>query len=98
MTVFFSTKSSPVAATVNGIGLDADGWAGIRQDVLDGGSRIIKLRGRSSFQSPGHQTAMMVHAAAGGSTFEWPCGAYLTGEPYCARDDGHAGRTRAGGR
>ena len=70
------------AAAVNGVGLDADGWAGIRQDVLDGGSRIIKLRGRSSFQSPGHQTAMMVHAAAGGSTFEWPCGAYLTGEPY----------------
>ncbi len=70
------------AATVNGTGLDDDGWAGIREDVLDGGSRIIKLRGRSSFQSPGHLTAMMVHAAAGGSTFEWPCGAYLTGEPY----------------
>ena len=69
-------------ATVNGVGLDADGWAGSRHDVLDGGSRIIKLRGRSSFQSPGHLTAMMVHAAAGGSSFEWPCGAYLTGEPY----------------
>ena len=25
---------------------------------------------------------MMVHAAAGGSLFGWPCGAYLTGEPY----------------
>ena len=70
------------AAKVNGVGLDADGWAGVRQDVLDGGSRIIKLRGRSSFQSPGHLTAMMVHAAAGGSLFGWPCGAYLTGEPY----------------
>ena len=69
-------------ATVNGVGLDAHGWPGIRQDVLDGGSRIIKLRGRSSFQSPGHLTAMMVHAVAGGSSFEWPCGAYLTGEPY----------------
>ena len=70
------------AAKVKGVGLDAEGWAGIREDVLDGGSRIIKLRGRSSFQSPGHLTAMMVHAAAGGSSFEWPCGAYLTGEPY----------------
>jgi malate dehydrogenase len=70
------------ASRANGIGLTEEGWAQIREDVIDGGARIIRLRGRSSFQSPGHQTAMMVKAAAGGETFEWPCGAYLTGEPY----------------
>ena len=70
------------ANRVNGIELTEKGWAQIRAQVIDGGARIIRLRGRSSFQSPGHQTAMMVKAAAGGETFEWPCGAYLTGEPY----------------
>ncbi len=70
------------ASRVNGIELTEESWAQIRAQVIDGGARIIRLRGRSSFQSPGHQTAMMVRAAAGGEAFEWPCGAYLTGEPY----------------
>ncbi len=70
------------AAEANGVSLNQDGWAAVRRQVVDGGARIIQLRGRSSFQSPGHMTAMMVHAAAGGSSFEWPCGAYLTGQPY----------------
>ncbi|MBM4436025.1 MAG: malate dehydrogenase [Actinobacteria bacterium] len=68
--------------SVNGVGLTRDGWAEIRGAVVDGGARIIKLRGRSSFQSPGHLSARMVGAAAGGSAFEWPCGAYVTGRPY----------------
>ena len=69
-------------ALANGVGLDAAGWQAIRQHVLGGGARVIKLRGRSSFQSPAHLTAMMVRAACGGDAFEWPCGAFVTGETY----------------
>lgn len=68
--------------TVNGVGLTPEDWKQIRQAVVDGGARIIELRGRSSFQSPGHLSALMVRAAAGGDAFGWPCGAYLIGEPY----------------
>ena len=69
-------------AQANGVGLDPDGWQAIREHVLGGGARVIKLRGRSSFQSPAHLTAMMVRAACGGEPFDWPCGAFVTGEPY----------------
>ena len=68
--------------TVNGAGLTAEGWQEIRQTVINGGARVIELRGRSSFQSPGHLSALMVRAAAGGEAFDWPCGTYLDGEPY----------------
>ena len=68
--------------TVNGVTLNMDDWSAVRADVIDGGARIIRLRGRSSFQSPGHLTALMVRAAAGGEPFSWPCGAYMTGAPY----------------
>ncbi len=67
---------------VNGTGMTSDEWAAVRRSVIGGGAQIIKLRGRSSFQSPGHQSAMMVAAAAGGTPFEWPSGAYVTGERY----------------
>ncbi len=69
-------------AQANGVGLDAAGWQAIREHVLGGGARVIKLRGRSSFQSPAHLTAMMVRAACGGEPFQWPCGAFVTGAPY----------------
>ena len=68
--------------TVNDVGLTAAEWGAIRADVVDGGARIIELRGRSSYQSPGHLAARMLAAAAGGEPFEWPAGAYVTGEPY----------------
>ncbi len=70
------------AKEINGTGMTSDEWAAVRQSVIEGGAQIIKLRGRSSFQSPGHQSAMMVAAAAGGTPFEWPSGAYVTGERY----------------
>lgn len=66
----------------NGAGLTIDGWEMIRQHVLGGGARVIELRGRSSFQSPAHLTTMMTRAACGGEVYEWPCGAYVTGDPY----------------
>ena len=69
-------------AKVNGIGLTSDDWRAIRHHVLGGGARIIELRGRSSFQSPAHLTAMMVRSACSAEDFVWPCGAYVTGTPY----------------
>ena len=67
---------------VNGVGLTPSGWAELRASVIAGGARIIELRGRSSFQSPGHLSSLMVRAVAGGDRFEWPCGAFMTGDPY----------------
>ena len=70
------------SALANGVGLTAEDWQEIRQRVLGGGARIIELRGRSSFQSPAHLTAMMVRATCSAEEFDWPCGAYVTGTPY----------------
>jgi malate dehydrogenase len=52
-------------------------WAAIRQAVCQGGKRIIELRGRSSFQSPSHQSLLMIKAAIDGRGYPWPCGVYV---------------------
>jgi malate dehydrogenase len=62
--------------------LSAEDWQEIQEHTQGGGARIIKLRGRSSFQSPAHLSARMVKAVAEGSEFEWPCGAYITEGEY----------------
>ncbi len=68
-------------ATVNGIGLSDEQWAGIVADVRGGGARIIQLRGRSSFQSPAQQTVMMLRGFLG-ERYDWPCGCYLNRDPF----------------
>jgi len=55
---------------------DAD-WEGIKSSVRQGGKRIIQLRGRSSFQSPAHQSALMVKAVLENGGYPWPSGVYL---------------------
>ncbi len=52
-------------------------WASIKLDTVQGGSKIIKLRGRSSFQSPAYQAVKMIEAAMGGEKFTWPAGCYV---------------------
>ena len=52
-------------------------WAEIKHNTIQGGSNIIKLRGRSSFQSPAYQATKMIEAAMGGEKFEWPAGCYV---------------------
>jgi malate dehydrogenase len=69
-------------ATVNGKGLTKDEWAGIQEHVRTGGARIIKLRGRSSFQSPSHQSVAMLRARIQGGPHPWPCGAYFGSGPF----------------
>ena len=57
--------------------IPADKWAEIKHETIQGGSKIISLRGRSSFQSPAYQAVKMIEAAMGGSVFNWPAGCYV---------------------
>ena len=69
-------------AQVNGKGLTAEEWAGIQDDVRNGGAKIIKLRGRSSFQSPSHQSVEMLRGRIRNGGYPWPCGVYFKDGPF----------------
>jgi len=69
-------------ATANGRGMTGEEWAAIQEHVRNGGARIIKLRGRSSFQSPAHQSVAMLRGRIQGGVYPWPCGAYFAGGPF----------------
>src|SRR5437588_7770807 len=69
-------------ATANGKGLSAEEWASIQQFIRGGGARIIKLRGRSSYQSPSHQTVEMLRGRINNGGYPWPCGVYFGEGPY----------------
>jgi malate dehydrogenase len=64
-------------ATVGGKGLSAEEWTEIQNFVRNGGARIIKLRGRSSYQSPSHQSVEMVKGFVNRGGYPWPCGVYF---------------------
>jgi len=64
-------------ATVEGKGLTATEWIQIQEDVRNGGARVIRLRGRSSFQSPAHQSVEMLRGYLNRGGYPWPCGAYF---------------------
>lgn len=68
-------------AAANGVSLSAEQWHEIQEHVRAGGARIIKLRGRSSFQSPAQQSVMMLRGYLG-EPYERPCGAYLDADPF----------------
>lgn len=70
------------SATVNGKSLTADEWTQIQNDVRGGGARIIKLRGRSSFQSPSHQSVEMLRGRIQSGGYPWPCGVYFGSSDY----------------
>ena len=57
--------------------LSAEDWEEIKHNTVQGGSNIIKLRGRSSFQSPAYNAVKMIEAAMGGEPFTWPAGCYV---------------------
>ena len=52
-------------------------WETIKHETVQGGSKIIELRGRSSFQSPAYNAVKMIEAAMGGEEFTWPAGTYV---------------------
>ena len=66
----------------SGSKLSAERWAEIKQDVIQGGKKIIDLRGRSSFQSPAYVSVLMIAAAMGGKKFVWPAGSYVNNGTY----------------
>ena len=64
------------------MGLSAERMAEIKQETIQGGSAIIKLRGRSSFQSPAYCSVKMIEAAMGGAPFTLPAGTYVNCGKY----------------
>ena len=60
--------------------LTPERWEEIKHDTVQGGSKIIKLRGRSSFQSPAYNAVKMIEAAMGGEPFTLPAGCYVKDE------------------
>ena len=68
--------------TVGGKGLSGEEWAAIQDHVRNGGARIIKLRGRSSYQSPSHQSIEMLRGRIRNGGYPWPCGTYFRSGPF----------------
>lgn len=80
MAVFASTTQvdgKPLTSLVGTEALPEGDWTELRQKVIQGGKRIIELRGRSSFQSPAYLSIEMIRAAMGGKPFTWPAGVYI---------------------
>ena len=81
MAVFASTakvQGTPLLDLIGTPKLSAEKWAEIKQKTVQGGSNIIKLRGRRSFQSPAYVSVKMIEAAMGGEEFAWPAGRYVS--------------------
>ena len=57
-------------------------WEAMKTAVTQGGSAIIKLRGRSSFQSPSQLSVEMIAAVMGGKPFRFPAGTYVKTDKY----------------
>ncbi|WP_373763830.1 malate dehydrogenase [Porphyromonas loveana] len=80
MAVFASTakvNGTPLTDLIGTDKLTNEDWDALKQRVIKGGANIIKLRGRSSFQSPSYVSIEMIRAAMGGENFRWPAGCYV---------------------
>lgn len=85
MAVFASTAKVKDTALTDLIGTDRlprEEWKALCQRVIKGGANIIKLRGRSSFQSPAYVSIEMIASAMGGTPFTKPVGCYICNEEY----------------
>ena len=85
MAVFASTAKVDGKALTDLIGtpeLTNEEWEALKSRVKKGGANIIKLRGRSSFQSPSYVSVEMMRAAMGGDSFRWPSGCYVNTGDY----------------
>ena len=67
-------------AVFSDMNLSAERWEEIKHHTVQGGSNIIKLRGRSSFQSPAYNAVKMIEAAMGGKEFTLPAGCYVNND------------------
>ena len=57
-------------------------WEEMKHHVTQGGAAIIKLRGRSSFQSPSYLSVEMIRSVMGGEKVRFPVGTYVNNEKY----------------
>ena len=73
----FASQVKVDGKSLDELGMSAERLAEIRQITTQGGSAIIKLRGRSSFQSPAYQAVKMIEGAMGGAPFTLPAGCYV---------------------
>ena len=73
----FASKAMIDGKPLSELPLSAERWAEIKHMTIQGGSNIIKLRGRSSFQSPAYQAVKMIEGAMGGEPFTWPAGCFV---------------------
>ena len=81
MAVFASTATvdgKPLLDLIGTPELTDEQWEDLKVKVIQGGKRIIELRGRSSFQSPSYLSIEMIRAAMGGEAFRWPAGTYVS--------------------
>ena len=78
----FASKVKIDGTPLSKMKLSAERFEEIKHATIQGGSNIIKLRGRSSFQSPAYQAVKMIEAAMGGEPFTWPAGTYVNNEKY----------------
>ena len=78
----FTSKAMIDGKPMSKIPLSNEMWEMIKYKTIQGGSNIIKLRGRSSFQSPAYQAVKMIEAAMGGEKFLWPAGTYVNEGKY----------------
>lgn len=79
MAVFASTakvQGRPLTELIGTEQLPDEAWMALKERVVKGGANIIKLRGRSSFQSPSYVSIEMIAAAMGGKPFDKPAGCY----------------------
>ena len=84
MAVFASTaqvSGRPLTELIGTPELTNEDWEAIKAHVRQGGKRIIQLRGRSSYQSPSHQSLLMLKAVIDGKGYDWPCGVYVDSKP-----------------
>ncbi len=80
MAVFASTakvQGTPLTDLIGTDKLTDEQWQVLRGHVSQGGKKVIELRGRSSFQSPAHQSVMMVKGVIEGQGYPWPVGGYV---------------------
>jgi len=85
MAVFASTakvNGTPLLDLIGTEKLTNEEWEKLKERVIKGGATIIKLRGRSSFQSPAYVSVEMMRAAMGGDPFSWPAGCYVNSQGF----------------
>lgn len=78
----FASKVKVDGKPLAEMSLSEERFAEIKHMTIQGGSNIIKLRGRSSFQSPAYQAVKMIQAAMGGDEFTLPAGCYVNCGAY----------------